>query len=487
MALLHDLLSVLNDTHIGELRFLHLTQRERQLLNFCLMKRKSKTFPSAMAMRQLHLTQGHLEKLCSVVMKSIILRLAGPDGYDQFSFIRNLRNRSYTLVTHQMRVSEKKIKAQDALIKFYGECCEVVTRADSRVMKAADIQKYTRRLLSLLDPAAHPEWYIRIQCDALYAAISMGTMDMSLYDARVAQSLSRKVEKLLRDARALQHPMALHHVLRVAAMLYISTDQQLRAAAIMDEDIRITSENRNLFNDKECAEPRLMKAEALSYAGMYEPAYEIFASLITPAESTLSNIRLSSQSRFFKVALTLGKYEMAKAIIDTHFAEAMHGGQTDIRVMAYLQVICYHMHIGALTEAEDHITACRALLHKHQQQQYLLQLLFFENAMVYLKNDAGGAKLLAMKNLKFLRSRKMTRATSTYPALFSSISAVYDLQYRDKRFNKKQQQDFEICTTRSYSHFAGIFRRMLEMKRVKAPPLLYTAEAGTPETTWSGD
>lgn len=478
MALLHDLLSVLDEAQLKKLSFLQLTDREQQLLQFALSKRRSKIFPSAVAMRQLDLTQSHLEKLCSVVMKNIIHHLAGPDGYDQFIFIRNLRYRSYALVTHQMQSSEKKITDKETLIRFYGECCEVVTRADSRVLKAADIDKYTRRLLDLLDPGEHPEWYIRIQCDALYAAISIATMDMSLYDPKMAQALIQRAEKLEQDAKALKHPMALHHALRVSAMLFISTDQQLRAVASLDEDIAITSANRSLFSDKEWAEPQLMKAEALSYAGIYEPAYEIFASLITPGESTSPTIRLSSHSRFFKVALTLGRYDMARVIMDAHFTQAIHRDQIDIRVMAYLQIICYYMHIGALAEAEEYISGCRALLHKHRQQQYLVQLLFFENAMMYLKGDAGSAKLLAMKNLKFLRSRRMTRSTSTYPALFSSISAIYDMQHSDKPFNKKQQKDFEVCTTRSYSHFAGIFRQMLDMKRIKNPPLLSMAEAG---------
>ncbi len=476
MALLHDLLYRLEEDQIKQLSFLHLATREKQVLDFSLAKRRSKSFPSALAMKQLNLTQSHLEKICSVVMKKIILHLAGTDAYDQFLLVRNLPEKPHALILHQMRLSEKQIRDPAVLREFYIKCCDVVTRTDTKHINMDSIRYYTARMLHLLDPGEHPEQYIRIQCDALYAAISLATMDMSLYDPKVIAALERKVEKLERDARALNHPMSLHHALRISAMFFICTNQQLKAVESMDDDIKVTTENRHLFTDKEWAEPQLMKAEALSYAGRYEQAYKIFEGLLMPANKK-PNIRLSSQSRFFKVALTLGKYNVARELIDAHFLEASEKSDADVRVMCHLQIMCYYMHMGQLDEAAKHIVACRELLHKHRQQQYLIQLLFFENAMAYLRGHPENAKLLAMKNLKFLRSRKMTRSTSTYPALFSSVSAVYDLQYLDKPFTKKQQKDFDTCTTNSYSHFAGIFLRMLSMKRIPNPPRIKVTEA----------
>lgn len=418
-------------------------------------------------MTQLSLTQSHLEKLCSVLLKRTILHLAGPDPYDQFRFVKNLPKRAHRLKVHQMHIAEKLIKQKEQLIQFYSDCCELVTRADTKSINEHDLKHFTSRLLALLDPRTHPERYIRIQCDALYAAISLATMNMSIYEDAVKQSMTQQIEKLERDARALDHPMALHHALRIAAMFFICTDQQLRAVVYMDENIKLTNEHRDLFTQKEWAEPQMMKAEALSYAGLYQEAYDIFEKLIPPGESR-PNMRLSSQSRFFKVALTLGKYDVARKLLEVHFFDACEKEDSDVRIMSHLQIICYYMHMMRLDRADKHIAACRTLLHKHRQQQYLIQLLFFENAMLYLRGLEADAKLQAMKNLKFLRSRKMSRSNSTYPSLFASISAIYDRQHQEKPFNKRQQQDFETCTTKSYSHFAGIFQHMLDRRQAKA-------------------
>ncbi|MCW3128391.1 MAG: hypothetical protein JWO03_4049 [Bacteroidetes bacterium] len=463
MAILHDLIRLLGDEQLQLITAQTLPVRERQVLDFIIAKKKDKLFPSSLALRKLDLTQTHFEKICSVLMKKIVLLLAGPDPHEQFRFIRSFSNRPPGLIRHQMRISAKQITGRDALIQFYTDCCEIITRFSTTDMDRREITHYSGKLLALIDPHQHPEKYIRIKCDALYATISMIALDLGIDDMHTRSQLIPKIMRLNDEARNLGHPVGRHHALRIASMFFISIGDDDRSMAHIDEDIFVTAEHEAIFSVKEWLEPRLLQAEVLGYAGKIRESYDLFCSLIKDRRSK-DNLRLTSQTRFFKAAISLGEYEVAREILENNFAAASTGPNLDVKIMAHLQYICYYQHIGDLQQAATHLAAARMSISRQRQQQYYIQLLFFENAQLYLTAQYEEARLQVQRNIKFLRSKNKNRSNSDYPALFSTISAIYDHHFSGQSFSARQQRDYDGCFQKSYSHFGGIVKRMLDMK-----------------------
>ena len=467
MALIHDLIAILSEDQIKRIKSIELPVREHQVLEFVLSKRTNKLFPSSQALKTLNLTQSHLEKICSVLMKKIIQTLAGDEAYAQFKFIRARTGRPARLVRYQMRASAKHIKDKAQLITFYSECCEAVTRMDTTEMDEREIAHYTSKLLSLMDPHIHPEKYIKIKCDELYAVIGQAVLSLGLNDEGTRKKLTSKIIRLNKEARDLDHPVGRYQALRIASMFFMSLDDHPQAMPYIEENILVTTRYEDQFNARDWMEARLIQAECLSYMNKFREAYDIFCLLIRHSTQRTAPIRVSSQARFFKVAVTLGEYSMAKEILDTHLAVVFDFDRPDQRIMAHLQFICYYLHVGDLPNAGKHVETARREINRQRQQEYNIQLLFFENAYLYLTGDQSEAKIQVEKNLKFLRSKNINRSNSGYPLLFSSILYIYDDHYGIKPFNKKRQSEFDFCFTESYSHFGGVLRKMKEMCSTK--------------------
>lgn len=463
MALLYELVSLLTEEQKGSLLKVSLPNREREVLCFVLSQRK-KVFPSATALKKLQMSQNHFEKACSILLRKVLVHFGGDSALSQFKFVKGIEGISVRLMRYLMSYADKQITASAEKAEFYVICSYIVTRFPHTDLDLHEINYYAKKLLLTIDINTRPAEYIKTKADPLYAALNKASMDMTIKQEKVCDNLEKKIRALLKEAEQTCDKTAIYQARYILVYFYTVASEVERLPDSILSLIEVADSAPLLFTPAMQVEPKLLYAEALGYVDRFQESYDLFEKLLGRDGSGETYVRLASKSRFFKVAVTLGKYDTAKKILDANFAECLSHTRQSQRTMAHMQYICYFLHIGELSEAETYINAIRKEVHKQKSLQYEIQLRTFENMLMYLKGDVHNAELQAQRNLKFLRSKNITIKNSDFPHPFVATGGIYDHCVLGKAMSLRQQRAYDYCFRESYSHYGGILKRMYEMK-----------------------
>jgi tetratricopeptide (TPR) repeat protein len=462
MALLHDLVLLLNADQLASVATLALPVRERQVLDFTLQQKKT-VFPTALALKKLDMTQTHFEKVCSVVLRKLLSHFAGPDPLAQFNFIVYLPGRSVKLLRHQMKITEKHIKDEPTLHCFYESCFEIVIGHPVSEIDKREIAYYTTRVLETVDITKHPEKITEIKSKHFFAIVNQAGGSMETELPHVRKKLETKINRLIQEATTHGSERGIFHAYNAAAYFYTVTEQFEKALSTYKKLLGLIRKQPKLFSESEALDVRLKHAEILGYLNKFDESYNEFKLILAHASYDTPHIKLAYHARFLKIALTTGHYDMAKRVLDNTFAEALKKTMLSHRIMGHLQYISYYLHTNELTEASKHIQKARSEMDKKKLLNYEIQLRVLETACVFLKGDLYGAKSLADKNLKFLRSKNFNFSNSDFPLFYLAVSGIYHKLLSGKKFSLKQQQAYDYHFRASWSHIGPILQRMNEM------------------------
>jgi tetratricopeptide (TPR) repeat protein len=378
-----------------------------------------------------------------------------------------------------MKVTEKQIKDQPSLYSFYESCFELVVSHPVSEIDKREIAYYTTRILETVDIKKNPEKITEIKSKHFYAIVNQAGGSMETELPYVRKKLETKVNRLIQEAETLENDRSVFHAFHAAGYFYTVTEQFEKSLATYQQLLDLIKKHPSLFSVHEVIETKLKYAEILGYIDRFEESYQAFDSILTGTGYDTPHIRLAYPARFLKVALTTGHYDTAKKILDSTFAVAMTKSMLSHRIMAYLQYISYYLHTGDLAAADKHISKAHTEIDKKKLLNYEIQLRVLETACLFLKGDLYGAKSMADKNLKFLRSKNFNFSTSDYPLFYLAVSGIYHRLLSGKRFSLKQQQAYDHHFKSSWSHIGPILQRMNEINTTRSTHRKSSIESST--------
>lgn len=464
MAFLHDLVFHLSDEQKSKLSELNLSPIEKSILDFVLSQLKD-SFPSAIALKRLNLTQSHFEKNCSVLLKKIMVFFSSENSIDKIAFVKSIPGGKISLVRHVIKQCEKTIEDKDELIAFYQKCFDIVTNLSVLELDLKEINYYASKLLKLNDYSQCPDELIKLKANSLFSQINSFGANLEIENENEKKAIAEKVESLLKDAEALNHPRGLHYAYHVAGLFHMILNDDKTSLKIQDKNLKTLKENPTYFSEQELIKVRLRRAEVISLFKSEAEAFEEFDAILKDATYYNSPTIPAMHARHFKIALVLGKYDAAKNILDNFFQHSLNKPVLSFKVMALLQFIFYFQHIGDTENSTKYIEETEKAIHKQKLLQYYIQLKMLETSNEYLKGNFHEAKMMCEKNLKFLRSKSFNASSSSFPLFYIAVKAIYELHFNGKQFNKKQHEAYNYYFEKSWSHIGGILRRMLEMKQ----------------------
>ncbi len=467
MALLHDLLLHLGAEQLNELQALTLTPTEREVFSFVAAQKRA-VFPTALALQKLKLTQTHFEKVCSVVLKKIVLHLGGAEPMGQLNFIRSIGGAPRRLIRQQMKLALKQSLTGSRKYELLQYCFNVVAHFPVTELDPREVAFYEKKLLEAPEAKGNIEAEISIKVDSLYARMNAAGGTMQIADPGVQQAFDLQVEQLMQQALASGNPRAEMRARMLAGYYYQLANRLTDFFAQQQQVLRLTTTTQGVFTADETYRARLTFAMALAAVDRFEESYNAFLPFLQDCHYNLARLNLAEQSRFFKVALTTGHFDTAELLLRQTFAFALEKTILSHRVMASLQYIGYYLHTGALVDAAKFIERARAEIHKGKLLQYEIQLRYFENALLFLKGDLEDAFIQAEKNLKFLRAKQLHKIDEEYTYFFIAIKALYNWVVTGKKFNDKQQKAYNLYRHASWAHLGGLLDKMKQMRRTAA-------------------
>jgi len=318
MAFLHDLVFHLSDVQKSKLSELNLSPIEKSILDFVLSQQKD-SFPSAIALKRLNLTQSHFEKNCSVLLKKLIVFFSSEDPLDKITFVKSIPGGKISLVRHVMKQCEKSIEDKEEFIAFYQKCFDIVTNLSVLELDLKEINYYASKLLKLNDYSQCPGELIKLKANSLFSQINSFGANLEIENENEKKAIAEKVESLLKDAEALNHPRGLHYAYHVAGLFHIILNDDKTSLKIQDKNLKTLKENSTYFSEQELIKVRLRRAEVISLFKSEAEAFEEFDAILKDATYYNSPTIPAMHARYFKIALVLGKYDAAKNILDNFF------------------------------------------------------------------------------------------------------------------------------------------------------------------------
>jgi hypothetical protein len=463
MAFLHDLIFHLSPQQQLQLSELDLRPVEKNVIEF-IMAQKKDSFPSALALKRLNLTQSHFEKTCSIILKKVIVFFSSDNPVDKIIFVKSIPGGKISLVRHVMKQCEKSIAEKDELIAFYQKCFDISSNLSVLELDEKEIKYYASKLLELRDFSKTPDELIKLKANALFAFINSLGASLGIESESKKKTIARKIEDLLNEATSLNHPRGLHYAYHVAGLFYMIRNDDKRALKIQEQNLNTLLKHASLFSEQELIKVRLRRAEVISLFRSEEEAFHEFDNILKNTTYFDSPTIPAMHARYFKIALKLEKYDTAKHILDNFFLHTVDKPVLSFKVMALLQYVFYFLHIGDTENASKYTDQTNRIIHKQKLLQYYIQLKMLETSLAYLKGDFHEAKIMCEKNLKFLRSKNFNASSSSFPLFYIAVKAIYELHFNGKKFNEKQQEAYDYYFEKSWSHMGGVLKRMLALR-----------------------
>ncbi len=446
MKYLVQLLNALQSIHWQQLEGISFSATEKQLLAYLKQHPTLTDENSNELTTQLDLTDGHLRKVTSGLLRKILNELGGESIEALIVLLGRLR--LHQLLKHEIKRKEKELKAagdEAQLSQLYLHAVEpflhsVATDIDDKFIKGL-IVGY--RSLSSIDEAQALKLELQRLSTVTFAASvkhTAGSKAFKSAGAFVQQELVRidATKEVHADA------LATYWLYKTWKYYYeifeINQEAELKQLETLTD---LVTRHPEGFKPQYRVYPRVNMAEILIDQSRFQEAFDMFEQVFAD-EPELMFRWISYIDKYAQVSMVLGKYTLAKSLVIKGYhlpPEAPWEGKSDMYVQhLYLAII--DMMTNDNDTAFKHLQIAKERSEKSEFFWVEVLLRTIEQAYFFLTGEFELSENLLQKNMRFLNYYPADSQLQLFKDFHQFIGACLALQTENKTLSAQNLQQF---------------------------------------------
>lgn len=463
MPIVYQLLKTLNQDEMEQIISLPFQERERDVLQV-MLQMKNKIFPSSTVCTRLGITSSHLDKINSILFKKVIEKLVGSNLYDQIKYLdhkNGLWKASLRLLKHHEQKFIKSSKEKPVKFEFYKFYFEWLLFNTGAQNVEGDIKRSYDEVLNNCPIATFDETQLRLKIAIFRKEINISTTKADFTDPVKHEALFSKLNLLITEAQSINSAICIYKAMLCGIFLnnLIKEFSQSRIYVSKINDLFISY--KEAFTEIEILQAKWHYAQILFFSSDFEGAYSIYHELNEKINKDEYLRWYIFTAEYFQMCLVTGRYEVAEALCKNYFAKFLYDSNGSFHLSSIIQCVKLAIHISNFEEAKIKIVELQKLTTKTSSLQFQFALRELTAAYNYLTGDYKNALILAEKNLKFMRSKKMHILIPEYTYHSRLIKVIIKNKNKQRQFEPDEQFMFDAMQKGTLAQYGHLLQRLI--------------------------
>ena len=465
MPIIYRLLKTLTNSEMEQVKALPFQDRERDVLK--LMEQiTNKIFPSSTVCKKLNITTSHLDKINSILFKKVIELLKGTNIYDQIAFLdqkNGLGQASQRLLKqHEQKViipSQSKAEKFE-FYKFYFEW--LLFNSTVQIIENEVTTTY-QKVLNNCPITAFDETQLRLKIAVFRKEINISTTKVDFIDPEKNNALFSKLNLLIAEAKSINSAICVYKVKLCGIFLnnLMHNFSQSRIYISKINDLFINY--KEAFTEVEILSAQWHYAQILFFNSEFEEAFNIYSGLYEKINKTEYQRWYIFVAEYFQICLVTKRHEIAEMLCENFFSIFYNDNNGSFHLSAIIQCVKLKVHTGKFDEAKIKIEELHKLTTKTSSLQFQFALRELTAAYYYLNGDFKMALILAEKNLKFMRSKKMHVLIPEYTYHSRLIKVIIKNKQKLRTFDKDEQFMFDEMQKGTLAQYGLLLHQLVAL------------------------
>lgn len=465
MPIIYQLLKTLNPSEIEKVTALPFQDRERDVLQL-MLQMNNKIFPSSTVCKKLSVTTSHLDKINSLLFKKVIESLASANIYDQISYLDHkvgLWNASLRLLKHhEQKVvipsNDKAFKFE--FYKFYFEWMLFNTGVQNI---ETEIERMYQEVIANCPIAIFNETQLRLKIALFRKEINISTTKADFTQKEKQSALFAKLNLLIAEAQSIDSAICLYKV-RICGIFLNNLTQNFSQSRIYISQINdLFIGYKEAFTETEILTAQWHYAQILFFSSQFEDAFQIYNGLFQKLHTSEHLRWYVFIAEYFQICLVTRRYDIATKLCDKYFSTFYDDNNGNFHLSAIIQCVKLKIHTSNFTESKLKLEELHKLTTKTSSLQFQFALRELTAAYHYLTGDFKMALILAEKNLKFMRSKKIHVLIPEYTYHSRLIKVIIKNKQKALQFSKEEQFMFDEMQKGTLAQYGHLLKRLIEM------------------------
>lgn len=462
MPLIYHLVKTLTAKEMELVNALPLQDRERDVL-LTIQQLNSKVFPSSTVCKKLRLNSSHLDKINSILFRKVIERVAGPNIYDQVQYL-DQKNGMWLASLRLLKQYEQKqisettdLERNFIFFKFYFEWILSIANA---IATAEEIERIATKVLEYCPRANYAETQLWIKIVLFRKDINNATTHASYSDPKVMEAMRERLHNLIYEAKVIESAMCQYKAKLAGIILCNLTKNFTQSRIYISEINDLFSAYHEAFSETELLSAQWHYGQILFFSSAFEEAFEIYHQLFGKI-----NIRETMRwyvyiAEYFQVSLITGRYDIAEMLCQEYFQKFFDDKNGSFYLSALIQSVKLLIHTGRFQEAQLKLQALSKLTTKTSSLQFQFALRELTVAWHYLTEDYKTALMLAEKNLKFMRSKRIHYLIPEYTYHARLTKAFVKLKLKNRPLSDEDTEMFAKMQMGTMAQYGLLLKKL---------------------------
>ncbi|HVZ37906.1 MAG TPA: hypothetical protein VHI13_01415 [Candidatus Kapabacteria bacterium] len=440
MNYLYNYLALLTREEIARTAALRLAARERDVLDALIAVRAEAAPDRDAVVRSLGISSTHFDKICSRLLRQVYHAIV-PEGGMALLYDLNRRVLQNNFM-HELRRQEKELAGADVAerARFYMTCFNLmgrVSRIQYNEKLMADLAGQYHRLMPSPDNAVY------------FEACMIGAM---IWNAAALGSNRAVLETVLKRleanaARIGTHigPLALYKQYQAYALYFAQLDEQpADRLTYLERAADLCRRHPDVFEEEErvLAECKIAESHYFNSSDL-EHAYRLYARQFRDHAAILARDYYHT-TKFIQLAIIRRRFGRAEQLLRQRFGLHLSSAHESIGTMGAISWAKLMLASGRAAQAKRYLDFGFAHNRKNFFVQYEIELRLLEAIYFALEGKDEFVERLAEKNLKYLRSKGFTLATSRYyPWAFKLLVGFIDERLHGRQLTPQLRRKLE--------------------------------------------
>ncbi len=418
MNYLFRYLQLLTPGELDRLSGIALAPRERQVLDTLINLRTRVEPERGEAVDRIGISSAHFDKICSLLLRQVYAAVVPQGG---MALLYDLNRRSLQAnFLHELRRQEKAVQAASISerCQFYMDSIGLLARVSRKDFNEALMAKFAAKY-DALRPS--PDNAIVFEAYTIGAAIWSAAARGENTEKRMALA-----ERLRVNAERLTPttgPLALYRHYHAMALFHAQIDEiPAERLRYLELAAAVSRKHPGTVSEEEDVLLRCRIAESYYFNGRdFRRAYRLYATLYRAHAGVLAR-EYYHTVKFVQLAIILGHERRAEQLLRAWFGRHVMAEHESIGTMGAITWAKLLLASGRAAEAKPYIDLGVQRNNKNTYVQYEIELRILETLYFIMIGDLDFADHLAARNIRYLRSKGFTLASSRYyPWLFKLL------------------------------------------------------------------
>lgn len=464
MALVYELVKRLNADEIEKISGMPMQDREKDVLA-AMIRTQRKVFPASTICNQLKIQTSHFDKIKSNLLKKVLDRLAGHDVYAQVNFL-NTKHGLWHLSRHLLRYHELKVLesiADPALYyQFYNFFFEWYISIPFSHQEEEELYNIVQQLIRYCPEQLLQQTHLHIRITLLRRELKLITSQAGMKLEEKRHQLKDKLTGILTDIRITDDVQIIYQARLLAQLTYTFLEDFENSTAMYSSLMQMIEANPSEISESDKLLPQVYHAQTLYHANNFDESYALY-SRIYPYFRDAEPLRwFMYHTEYLHVSLFTGHMQTAKLIVENYFGQFSDQVNGSLYISAGLQVIKYYLYTKDYSKALQHIDQLENAISKTTLLQFQFALRELRTAYFYLTGNLAMAEMLAEKNLKFMRFKKIHKTIPEYTYHSRLVKAICKLQHGASEMSRSEEVMFGVMQKGTMAQYGHLLQRFYE-------------------------